>query len=155
MIAGEDGSVLCFRQPGSGQLERLPALPAEGNLLPAAETIPAPALPQGGHQVCVCIYFSFSRVALLVKQTDFLIKPVPRASTKVLFFIRPLTQYPHPPLSVPVLPQVSCPMWSLSGPCCSKTASVRRRVPGTWWRNVWESSLLSMLPNCYPDLNSN
>lgn len=50
---GEDGSVLRFRQHGGRQPERLPALPAEGDLLPATETIPAPPLPQRSHQVCV------------------------------------------------------------------------------------------------------
>lgn len=53
VISGEDGSVLRFRQHGGRQPERLPALPAEGDLLPAPETIPAPALPQRSHQVCV------------------------------------------------------------------------------------------------------
>lgn len=55
MIPGEDGGVLRFRQHGGRQPKQLSALPVEGDLLPAAETIPAPALPQGGHQVCVFI----------------------------------------------------------------------------------------------------
>lgn len=53
VIPGEDGGVLRFGRHGGRQPERLPALPAEGDQLAAAETIPAPALPQGGHQVCV------------------------------------------------------------------------------------------------------
>ncbi len=55
VIPDEDGSVLRFRQHGGRQLERLPALPAEGDRLPATETIPAPPLPQRSHQVCVCV----------------------------------------------------------------------------------------------------
>lgn len=60
VIPGEDGGVLRFRRHGGRQPERLPALPAEGDLLPAAETIPAPALPQRGHQVCVrpCVFLA-------------------------------------------------------------------------------------------------
>lgn len=63
---GEDGSVLRSGQHGGRQPERLPALPAEGDLLPAPETIPAPPLPQRSHQVClnlcVFIWFCFSVV---------------------------------------------------------------------------------------------
>lgn len=62
VISGEDGSVLRFRQHGGRQPERLPALHAEGDLLPATETIPAAALPQRSYQVCVfmgfCVHLS-------------------------------------------------------------------------------------------------
>lgn len=53
MIPGEDGGVLRFRQHGGRRPQRLPALPAEGDLLPAAEAVPAAALPEGRHQVAV------------------------------------------------------------------------------------------------------
>ena len=52
MFSGEDGSVLCFRQHGRRQPERLPALPAQRDHLPAKKTIPASTLPQRSHQVC-------------------------------------------------------------------------------------------------------
>lgn len=55
VISGEDGSLLRFRQHGRRLPERLPALPPEGDLSPATETVPAPSLPQRSHQVCVLL----------------------------------------------------------------------------------------------------
>ena len=52
-VSGEDGSVLRSGQHGGGQSERLPSLPADGDLHPAEEAVPAAELPQRGHQVGV------------------------------------------------------------------------------------------------------
>lgn len=51
VTAGEDGGVLCAGRRVGREPERLPALPAEGDLLSATKAVSAPQLPQRGHQV--------------------------------------------------------------------------------------------------------